>query len=426
MTTIKRAWLYVRRNKKRTISLFLLFTVLITISMIGFALHAASKNAVKELRSSIGGYFTIEMGADSKDKTDEALLTQLRTRDHISRYNGVDTYYLYTGELTLLAGCYRGTGMTGAFTPKMIACTDSSLHERFLSSSFQLIEGRHLTENDQSKAVISREVAQMSGLSLGDTFSGCTRDNLRGWQSEFGEFETTFEIVGIYQATRSEAVEPGTPECDLQENIVFTDISTAKQFYQVKFPDRSSEEYQYSSGFMLFTDDPVNIPAVVADLKQQSFADWDSFVISENSAAYQQAAAPIQKAETISFFLLIIILLISIGILSLILLMWTRERMTEIGILISLGISPKRIFEQFLMENYLTAIPAFVGSAVLSILLSGSVGRFMGRLGEQLRVGVPQMLTVFICTIAVILVTVFLTSISIMRKNPKDILIDLS
>ena len=106
--------------------------------------------------------------------------------------------------------------------------------------------------------------------------------------------------------------------------------------------------------------------------------------------------------------------------------MWTRERMTEIGILISLGISPKRIFEQILMENYLTAIPAFVGSAVLSILLSGSVGRFMGILGEQLRVGVAQMLTVFICTTAVILVTVFLTSISIMRKNPKDILIDLS
>ena len=177
---------------------------------------------------------------------------------------------------------------------------------------------------------------------------------------------------------------------------------------------------------MLFVDDPVNITAVVDDLKQQPFADWNSFVISENSAAYQQAVVPIQKAETISFFLLIIILLISISILSLILLMWTRERMTEIGILISLGISPKGIFGQILMENYLTAIPAFVVSTVLSILLSGSVGRFIGVFGEQLHVGVAQVFMVFICTVAVILITVSLTSISIMRKNPKDILIDLS
>ena len=426
MITIKRAWLYVQRNQKRTVLLFLLFTVLITISMLGFALNTASKNAVKELRGSIGGYFTIEMSADSEDKTDEALLEQVRSLDHISKYNGLDTYHLYTDGLSLLPGRYHGTGMTGEFTPKMIGCTDTSLHERFLSSSFQLIEGRHITEADQGKAIISKEVAQLNGLSIGDTFSGCTKDDLRGWQPGLGDFEATFEIVGIYQATRSEPVEPSTPECDLQENIIFSDIFTAKQLYQVKFPDRSPEEYRYSSGFMLFVDDPVNIPQVVEDLKQQPFANWDSFVISENSAAYQQAAAPIQKAETISFFLLLVILVISIGILALVLLMWTRERMTEIGILISLGISPKGIFEQILLENYITAVPAFIVSILLSMLLSGGVGRLIGTMAEQIHVGVGQILIVLICTAAVILITVFLASISIMRKNPKDILTDLS
>ena len=315
MTTMKRAWLYVRRNKKRTILLFLLFTVLITISVLGFALNTASKNAVKELRGSIGGYFTIEMGADSKDTTDEELLEQVKSFDHIKKYNGIDMYFLCTEDLDLLPGLYSGMGTTDEFTPKMFGCTDTSLHERFLSSSFQLIKGRHIIESDKHKAIISKEVAQLSGLSVGDTFIACTKDDLRSWNPAAGTFETELEIVGIYQATRSEPVRPGTPEYQLQENIVFTDISTAKQLYQVKFPDRSPEEYRYSSGFMLFVDDPVNITAVVDDLKQQPFADWNSFVISENSAAYQQAVVPIQKAETISFFLLIIILLISISIL---------------------------------------------------------------------------------------------------------------
>lgn len=426
MTTTRRAWLYVCRNKKRTILLFLLFMVLITISLLGFALNTASKNAVKELRSSIGGYFTIQTGVDSTEQTDEALLTQIKNLDHISKYNGIDMYFLCTEELSLLPGLYHGMETTDEFTPKLLACTDTSLHERFLTSSFQLIEGRHITETDTVKAIISKDVADRSGLTVGDTFNACTKDDLRSWNPEAGSYDVIFEIVGIYQTTRSEAVAPGTPEYELQENIVFTDINTAKQMYQVKFPDRSPEEYRYSSGFMFFVDDPVNIPQVVEDLKQQPFANWDSFVISENSAAYQQAAAPIQKAETISFFLLLVILVISIGILALVLLMWTRERMTEIGILISLGISPKGIFEQILLENYITAVPAFIVSILLSMLLSGGVGRLIGTMTEQIHVGVGQILIVLICTAAVILITVFLASISIMRKNPKDILTDLS
>ena len=47
MTTTRRAWLYVCRNKKRTILLLLLFIVLITISLLGFALNTASKNCRK-------------------------------------------------------------------------------------------------------------------------------------------------------------------------------------------------------------------------------------------------------------------------------------------------------------------------------------------------------------------------------------------
>lgn len=95
----KRAWLYVTRNKKRTVLLFLLLVVLMTISLLGLALYGASGDAVKELRSSIGGYFTIQAAADSREKTDEELLQQVRTLDNVSKYNGVDTYYMYVDGL---------------------------------------------------------------------------------------------------------------------------------------------------------------------------------------------------------------------------------------------------------------------------------------------------------------------------------------
>lgn len=429
MPTIKRAWLYVIRNLKRTVLLLILLVALMTISLLGLALYAASGDAVKELRSSIGGYFTIQQSAEGTQKTDEQLLEQVRTLDNVSKVNGVDTYYMYCEGLELVPGSYNGI-LPGECVPKFIGCTESALHERFVAVSYQLADGRQITAEDEHKAMISKEVAEMNGLSVGDTLHASVVEGVAGWQPEHAGTQVDFEIVGIYSVTRSEPASPSTPESELQENVVFTDINTAKELYQIKYPDRSAEQYNYTSGIMLFLNDPAQMEQTVADLKTQPYADWDNFVISENNARYEQTAGAIQKAETISFFLLIVILVLSVGILALILLMWTRERMTEVGILISLGISPKAITGQIVLENYYVALPSFLIAALLSFGLSGVIGNAIGGLLQDIKlasyIGAVQLVIVAVCAAVVIAVSVLLASISILRKKPKDILTDLS
>lgn len=430
MPTTKRAWLYVIRNPKRAVLLLILLVALMTISLLGLALYSASGDAVKELRSSIGGYFTIQQSAEGTQKTDEQLLERVRTLDNVSAVNGVDSYYLYCEGLDLVPGSYSGTGLPGEYVPKFIGCTESALHERFIAVSYQLSDGRQITTEDQHKAVISKEIAELNGLSVGDTLHASVVEGVAGWQPEHVGMQVDFEIVGIYSVTRSEPVTPGTPESELQENVIFTDINTAKELYQIKFPNRTAEQYNYSSGIMLYLDDPAQMEQTVANLKAQPYADWDNFVISENNARYQQTAGTIQKAETISFFLLIVILLLSVGILALILLMWTRERMTEVGILISLGLSPKGIMGQIVLENYYVALPSFLIAALLSLGLSGVVENAIGGLLQDIGlagyIGPAQLTIVAVCAAAVIAVSVLLASVSIMRKKPKDILTDLS
>ena len=426
MPTSKRAWLYVVRNKKRTTLLFLLLVVLMAISQLGLALHAASGEAVKNLRSSIGGYITIQTAMDSPENTDDALLQQVRTLDNVSKNNGVDPYYMYTEGLELIPGSYRGTGMVGEFVPKFVACTDSSLHERFVGASFLLAEGRHITEDDLHKAMVSQEVAQRNGLSLGDTIHASVVEGVAGWQPEQYGIEVDFEIVGIYQIARNEPSDPTTPESELQENMIFTDISTAT----LKFPDRPAESFVYSLGIFLFLDDPALMEQTATDLQAQPYADWDNYVISQNDTRYQSAAAPIQKAETLSLVLLLVILVLSIGILALILLMWTRERMTEVGILISLGISQKAITRQIILENYMIGLPAFAVSLLVSLALSGTIGKLIGGMLQDIQLAsyISPMHAAFVLIGAAIVISIaaLLASISIMRKKPKDILTDLS
>ena len=430
MPTPKRAWLYVVRNKKRTTLLFLLLVVLMAISQLGLALHAASGEAVKNLRSSIGGYITIQTAMDSPENTDDALLQQVRTLDNVSKYNGVDPYYMYTEGLELIPGSYRGTGMVGEFVPKFVACTDSSLHERFVGASFLLAEGRHIAEDDLHKAMVSQELAQRNGLSLGDTIHASVVEGVAGWQPEQYGTEVGFEIVSIYQIARNEPSDPTTPESELQENMIFTDISTAKELYALKFPDRPAESFVYSLGIFLFLDDPALMEQTATDLQAQPYADWDNYVISQNDTRYQSAAAPIQKAETLSLVLLLVILVLSIGILALILLMWTRERMTEVGILISLGISQKAITRQIILENYIIGLPAFAVSLLVSLALSGTIGKLIGGMLQDIQLAsyISPMHAAFVLIGAaiVIFIAVLLASISIMQKKPKDILTDLS
>lgn len=430
MPTTKRAWLYVIRTPKRTVLLLILLVALMTISLLGLALYSASGDAVKELRSSIGGYFTIQQSAEGTQKTDEQLLGQVRTLNNVSRVNGVDTYYLYCDGLDLIPGSYSGTGSPGEYVPKFIGCTESALHERFVAVAYQLADGRQITPEDKHKAMISKEVAELNSLSVGDTLHASVVEGVAGWQPEHAGTQVDFEIVGIYSVTRSEPSSPSTPESELQENAIFTDINTTKELYKIKFPDRTAEQYNYSAGIMLFLDDPAQMEQTVADLKAQPYADWDGFIISENNARYEQTAGAIQKAETISFFLLIVILVLSVVILALILLMWTRERMTEVGILISLGIPPKGITGQIVLENYYVALPSFLIAALLSLGLSGEIGNAIGGLLQDIKlasyIGPVQLTIVAVCAAAVIAVSVLLASISIMRKKPKDILTDLS
>ena len=128
--------------------------------------------------------------------------------------------------------------------------------------------------------------------------------------------------------------------------------------------------------------------------------------------------------------LLLVILVLSIGILALILLMWTRERMTEVGILISLGISQKAITRQIILENYIIGLPAFAVSLLVSLALSGAIGKLIGGMLQDIQLAsyISPMHAAFVLIGAAIVISiaVLLASISIMQKKPKDILTDLS
>lgn len=190
---------------------------------------------------------------------------------------------------------------------------------------------------------------------------------------------------------------------------------------------------RYNGGAYFFLKDPQTMERTLYRLQQNTNLPWDSLKLYSNQKTFQDAAAPLERTENICIIILPGLIIISIALLSLVLTLWQRERLHEIGILISLGIGKFCLFLQFLFENILVVILAFVISGIISNLAGGTIssiiqagiqGQYESGASVELAVtiGWQDMLTVFIVGIFLIALSVLIASAIIFRLKPRELL----
>lgn len=432
MSIGKRAFLYLIRNKKRSLLLCFILAVLMTISIIGFSLFKVSRESSEELYRKMGGYLTIQTSSlqetGKKTDTDEELLRNLLALDGIQNYNGVDTYYLYTQELALVPGRFAGSGLADERIPRFIGCIDSSLHEKFVTAEFVLTAGRHINVADKNKALISEELAVKNGLAVGDMIDATVEAGIRGYSKNSIGTSVNYEVAGIYAIRFNSPVMPETAECDLTDNYIFTDITAAMYLYDTKYPEEEDNSFVYGSGIMLFVEEPQYMDTFIEDLQQQNFANWDSFVVSVNNEVYQKNAESLAELVSISSAMLWVVMIFSVVILTLILVMWSRERVIEFGILLSLGIKKKSIVVQMLLETYIIAAASLLAAMVISSILMILFNEILADQSMKLflRLDLLRISVVSFGAAVVIFLAVLFASKPIFTKKPRQILSELS
>ncbi len=93
--------------------------------------------------------------------------------------------------------------------------------------------------------------------------------------------------------------------------------------------------------------------------------------MAADNQTYLDAAAPLQKLQALVSSIIWVIALVSAVILSLILTMWGRSRIHETGVFLSLGIGKMRIIGQYLAEVLMIAVIAFGCSYFTSNAVAG-------------------------------------------------------
>ena len=455
MNFISRAWLYIIRKKGKSILLFIILLVMATFVLTALALGNASNAAQMELRKSLGGSFLI--GFDytennpylkvesvdggtlvySTQQISPELVEQVRSIDGVNYCSATTESLAVLPSLDLFAG---NIPIEEEFrnSSKILGTWKSEELSLFTSGQLALTEGRHIMPGDKNKGLISKDLADKNGLKIGDVI-----------QTDKG---VEIEIVGLFVPKEIEGINDQVTTYDKIQNLIISDLAT-------RIANENSPATQGFNELTVSVDDPQNMENIITKVKEIKGVDWKGFAIMVDNEGYENAAFSLQQLSELVSTILIVVLIVSVVILSLILTLWSRTRVHETGILLSLGIRKLSILGQYIAEVLIIAVLAFSLSYFSSNAIAGQMGTILqpeqsavdvqvqedgisgGSRGEagtdmgtqeiempqlQVTVQIQDMGVLFLIGLGIVTVSAGISSISVMRLKPREILSKMS
>ena len=383
MNFFNRALKYCWRQRLRSFLLLLTFTLLSTTVLIAISSEKAVEQGTKQIKETVGASVRIELDTNNQANYGSAedfgngasgytyngdFITE-KIVDKISKLENVIGYNAKSSE------GYWGVPKSFSPFPAMVteglatpyqAVLNSSLDTRFLNGTYKLEEGRHIKADDSYVALISKELADKNNLSVGDTIEFIT-------ETDIDITDTTFKIIGIFSGTEGMSKSAITPS-DIPANLGYIDMNSLSELYD-------SEGYDFLD---VYTHTPEEAKELMETIKNLPEVKGKTFTFNLNSEDFDLVSTPLSSFGSMVDTTVFVLTIIGVLIVVLLLVLWTRGRKKEIGILLAVGRSKVEIVGQFLTENILITFLSIIVSAGLSITFADKFGAYIiQRAGES-------------------------------------------
>ena len=320
----------------------------------------------------------------------------------------------------------------------LIGNKDMSMDSNFLSGNAFITDGRMIKEDEKDVCVISGELADKNQLEIGCKirFGNC-RD-----KEDAMTYEA--EVVGIYQVNQ-----PIAPymfgDTYRSENIIFTDLDFPEKV------DGKVGDPLYEKAYFKIAD--VNDYESVKKSVMEADIAWERYDLIDNNGNMDTLSANFNEMERYSRTLVWIISGASLIILFLIFQFWMKSRNREIGIMLSMGTSKIQILAQIMTEALMIAAVAVLLSFSAAPKVSGLTADYLveqqiqsaeeqdllddGKVafsyeksgqnvvGVQAEITSEMLIQDAMGIALLITISVCVSGIAILKRNPKDILQDI-
>lgn len=424
---IKNAIAYITRKRNRTLIIFIILTIVLSCLYSCLTVMKSSneieKNLYESSNSSIsitkkdGGYFNLNQFKDiEKIKEIEEKIIQY---DGLARPKDAK---VVTGEQRI-----NREDLSDEYSNvlSLEATNNTKRNLLFSSGVFTIKEGKNIEENDKNSILVHEEFAKQNNLKLGDEVDLELLDMENNGQVK----NHKFKIIGIFSGKKQETY-TGLSS-DFSENMVFVDYSTSQEILNKK------ENSQIANKILMYSNSAESTDVALNKLKQLKI-DESEYFVEKDSNAFEESLESVSGVKHIIKIMTYSIMLGGIIVLSLILILWLRERIYEIGILLSIGTSKIQIIMQFIFELVFISIPSiiaslFLGNVLLKVIVEGFINSDESMIsGVSLINNTDNILNIktlgqsYLILISIIILSVVFASSLILIRKPKEILSKIS
>ena len=424
---IKNAIAYITRKRNRTLIIFIILTIVLSClyscltimkssDEIEKALYESSNSSISITRKD-GNYFNVNEFKDiEKLKEIEEIIMQY---DGLAKLKDAK---VVSGEQRI-----NREDLSDEFknVVSLEATNNTKRNILFSSRVFTIKEGKNIEENDKNSIIVHEEFAKQNNLKLGDEVNLELLDI-----EESGKIKShKFKIIGIFSGKKQETY-TGLSS-DFSENMVFVDYSTSQEILN------KSENNKIANKILMYSSSAESTDLALNKLKELKI-DESKYFVQKDSNAFEESLESVSGIKHMIKIMTYSIMLGGIIVLSLILILWLRERIYEIGIFLSIGTSKIQIIMQFIFELLFISIPSiisslFLGNVLIKVIAGGLINSENSMIsGGNLINDSSFMLNIttlgqsYLILISIIVLSVVFASSLILIKKPKEILSKIS
>ncbi|WP_394899335.1 ABC transporter permease [Clostridium paraputrificum] len=432
---LRNSLLYIKRKKKKSIIVLFILTAILISLYTCLSINKFSNNVESIIYRAANSSFILK-SKNSQELIDTKEVECIKNLDRINEYNlEYETLAQLKGddvfggeqkvEISNLNSEYENL-------LKIFGVRDSSLSNDFTSEVFKIVEGRHIGKDDKNKIIVHEELAKQNQYELGDKVS---IKQIKQYDPDDEDInsniglENEYEIVGIFSGKKQESYTGFSS--DYSENMAFIDYSSSQKISGI------DSNYEKLNQATYFVNSPENMGKVISSIKNMNI-NWSNIDLEKNTKIFDDISTTVGSIKGIIQIITYSIIVGGCIVLSLILILWLRERIYEIGILLSIGIGKREIIGQFILELVFISIPSLfistlIGNLVTRKILSEIIlkEKIISTLSNASNKIFGSENIFIICQsygllILIILLSVLITSGIILMKKPKEILSKMS
>lgn len=415
MSIFNRAYLYIIRKKVRNSILFFIVTLISLFLLSGSILNTTVGTISKNLYKDVNFGFTIE----SIDKSNKEI--EKDTLKRIEELKGITTKnYIFskpvTDEEKKVVQENQNITITEEMKNKsnlvmMNGITSTKNNIDFKSEVLKLEKGRHIEENDRNKILVHEKFASMNNLNLSDKI-----------KLEQNGKTVEFEVVGIFSGEKTNNFEGLSS--DFIENTVYTDYNSSQKLLDYSSNNKvTSVEYGVNN--------PTELDDIIKNVESLGI---NNISVSKSNKNYELVTSSVESVTKLTNMIRIGSVIVGVVILSLVLMFWIRERLYEIGVLLSLGISKINLILQFVLETLMVTIFGFLSALGLEFILlkylssnitkvfSEDLPKIISDELTKISINGSNIIGVIIVMITIVIISVVVALLPILKTKPKKIL----